>query len=156
MKIPKWMVPPIDWRPKPAEPYWLERCRRFFWLLTALGLLCFFGSFLGLADTLWEGLAMAVLGAALTAGAGGTLALSYEKVPKGNVFLVKILCRVGFMAVAPALLLAVLAGEPMPWEEIRRLSPWWAALCGVTVLPFGLSLLKLILKHRREKAPWER
>ena len=76
MKIPKWTVPPPNWKPPPAEPWWLRRGRRFFWLLAAAGVMCFLGSFCGLAENGWkEALVMAVLGAGLLTGAGGTSGL---------------------------------------------------------------------------------
>lgn len=150
MKVPKWMVPPPDWRPPPVEPWWLWRGRRFFWLLVVTGTICFLGSFCGLAENGWkETVVMAVLGAGLLTGAGGTLALSYEKVFQENIFLVKVLVRLGFMAVGPAALGEALFLEPPDkGTDMGQFALRWAGLCLLTAAPFGISLAKLVLRQK--------
>ena len=150
MKIPKWTVPPPNWKPPPAEPWWLRRGRRFFWLLAAAGVMCFLGSFCGLAENGWkEALVMAVLGAGLLTGAGGTLALSYEKVPQESIFSVKVLVRLGFMAVGPAALGEALFLEPVDGgTDMGPFALRWAGLCLLTAAPFGISLAKLVLQRK--------
>lgn len=152
MKLPKWMVPSMDWKPQPVEPHWLWQGRKFFWLLSLVGAMAFLGSFLGLAESLGEAAAVAVLGAGLLVGAGGTLALSYEKVAPENTFLVKAAVRVGFMVVGPAIFCVTMIWEPFAPETEGKQIAWAAAvLCGVTVIPFGASLLKLFRDHRQKK-----
>jgi len=93
---------------------------------------------------------MALLGLGLLAGAGGTLALSYEKVAPEDIFTIKVILRVGFLAVGPAAAALFCCVEPPEADNMR---PLWAALavCAITVIPFGLSLLKLFLWHQRGK-----
>lgn len=151
-KVPKWMIPPVNWKPLPVEPHGLRQSRKIFWMLSSMGAIFFLGSFLGLAESLGEAAATAVFGAGLLAGAGGTLALSYGKVPPEKEFSVKAALRVGFMVTGPALFGAIMAWEPLdPGTEGKQIA--WAAtvFCGITVLPFGASLLKLLHRHRRGK-----
>lgn len=82
-------------------------------------------------------------GAGLTAGAGCTLALAYGDWPEEDCFALKIAARAGFLPIAPC---AVLAELPYLLEE---LGPWGCAgLSAITVIPFGLSLIRLIWKKR--------
>ena len=82
-------------------------------------------------------------GAGLTLGAASTLALAYGDWPEEDCFALKIAARAGFLPIAPC---AVLAELPYLLEE---LGPWGCAgLSAITVVPFGLSLTRLIWKKR--------
>lgn len=151
MKIPKWMIPPPDWTPKPVEPRWVWRGRQFFITVGMMGIIFFFGSFLGLAKNVWDGIAMAVLGAGLLAGAGGTLALSFGKVVPADEFWVKALLRVGFMVTAPAMLCVFAPENPTEVRDVGEFVFRCAVFGSFTVVPFGLSLIKLVIQHRKGK-----
>ena len=130
------------WTP---TPYALRNGRRLFWSLLAAGLamavwaLADFGGDLEALER--AGLGLAGLG--LLAGAGSTLALSYGPA-EDDVYPFRVLSRVGFLLVGPGMVLSELPG-------LLRDFDWWVSLlgCAATVVPFGLSLGKLIWKHER-------
>lgn len=82
-------------------------------------------------------------GAGLMAGAACTLALAYGEWPEEIRFALKVAARVGFLPLAPCFVLIEL---PYLLEEVGA----WVcvALSCLTIVPFGLSLIRLIWKKR--------
>lgn len=150
-KIPKWEM----WATERAlEPYWLKRGRDVLLYIALAGII-----FLAISpfcfETLIECLGGILLGLSLLLWAGCWLILSYGKVKnEDNQFLLKCLVRIGGMLLGPALSVIFFgmdtgAAKTRTWEEICSGAVIISAL---SVLPFGLSLLKLILLRRKGKA----
>lgn len=84
-----------------------------------------------------------VAGACLTAGAAGTLALAYGEWTVETCFAWKVTVRVGFLLLAPCLVLMELT------NLLASVGVWGCmGFSAVTVIPFGLSLVQLIWKKR--------
>lgn len=82
-------------------------------------------------------------GAGMAVGGAGTLALAYGEWPEETRFAWKAAVRSGFLPLAPCLVLMELP------ELLECVGGWGCiALCAVTVIPFGLSLIRLIWKKR--------
>ena len=82
-------------------------------------------------------------GASLTAGSAGTLALAYGQWSEETCFAWKASARVGFLLLAPCLVLMEL--PPL----LECVGSWGCVgLSAITVIPFGLSLIRLIWKKR--------
>lgn len=150
-KIPKWEM----WATEQAlEPYWLKRGRQILWGAVAVGVI-FLGAAIFIGGSLFERLGLALLGLGLLLWAGNWVVLSYGKIEnEDDQFLMKCLVRIGGMLFGPALSVIFFgmdtgAAEIRTWEEICLGAVIISAL---TVLPFGLSLLKLILLRRKGKA----
>lgn len=87
-------------------------------------------------------------GAGLAAGAGSTLALAYGEWGDETRFALKIAARSGFLPLAPC---AVLIELPY---FLEGLGVWGCVgLSALTVIPFGLSLILLIVKRRKSLPP---
>lgn len=82
-------------------------------------------------------------GAGMAAGGAGTLALAYGDWPEETRFAWKAAARAGFLPLAPCLVLMELP------SLLEWVGPWGCAgLSAITVIPFGLSLIRLIWKKR--------
>lgn len=84
-----------------------------------------------------------LVGVCLMAGAGSTLALAYGEWPEETSFALKVIARMGFLPLAPCVVLIEL---PYLLEDV---GVWGCVgLSALTVVPFGLALIWLILKKR--------
>ena len=82
-------------------------------------------------------------GAGMAAGAAAALALAYGEWPEEDCFALKLAARIGFLPLAPCLVLIELP------SLLESVGAWGCvALSALTVAPFGLSLMLLILKRR--------
>lgn len=160
-KIPKREIWATEWA---QEPYYVHRGRQILWGAVTVGII-FLGAAIFFDESLLERLGIALLGLGLLLWAGNWLVLSYGKIEnEGDQFLMKCLVRIGGMLFGPALAVIffgmdVGAAEIRTWEEICL---GVVIISALTVLPFGLSLLKLILLRRKgkevkrkNKDPWE-
>lgn len=125
----------------------LRRGRKLFWGVTALGAFLLFQALAGLwTDGFFQRIGAAVAGLGLLIGAGGTLALSYEMFGEEDIFPIKIAVRIAYMTVGTGFVLMEL---PQIWHDIGW--PLCLAGCAATILPFGASLLLLIMREMRKR-----
>lgn len=150
-KIPKWEM----WATERArEPYYVYQGRKFLFIAVLLGIALFIGG-LFFFDTGAESVGGVLFGLGLLLWAGNWLVLSYGKIEnEDDQFLMKCLVRIGGMLFGPALSVIFFgmdtgAAGIRTWEEICLGAVIISAL---SVLPFGLSLLKLVLLRRKGKA----
>lgn len=134
----------MDWK-RFLSPPWMERDGNK--LFTALVLVGAALMIFAMSGVYLEGfrarLAGFFAGAGITAGGTGTLMLAYGQWPEETRFALKVTARVGFLPLAPCLVLMELS------FLLEHVSIWCCiGLCAITVIPFGLSLIRLIWKKR--------
>lgn len=134
----------MDWK-RYLSPPWRERAgNRLFTGLVLSGAVLMV---LALGGVYFEGLRERLggffTGAGMAAGGAGTLALAYGQWPEDARFAWKVTARVGFLPLAPCFVLMELP------SLLESVGGWGCAgLCAITVIPFGLSLIRLIWKKR--------
>lgn len=134
---------------------WLDMIRKPFWGMAAGGVFALFFGLTGLYCVgIPDRITFLLVGLCFIAGGGGTLALSYDKVSEDERFAVRVIVRVGFMCIAPVAGLYNLMSNPPDLKEFLENIQIYAAVCAITVVPFGFSLLRLIWKeHKKHKTP---
>lgn len=121
--------------------------RKLVWGMTLAGVFLLFDALAGLlADGVFPRVGAAVAGLGLLIGAGGALGLSYEMLGEEDIFPIKIAIRAGFMMVGPGFVIMEL---PRIWSDIN----WILCLagCAATMVPFGVSLLMLIMREKQKR-----
>ncbi len=134
----------MDWK-RYLSPPWREReGNKFFICLVPVGIGCMVMAMGGVYfEGLRERLGGFFAGAGMAAGGAGTLALAYGQWPEETRFAWKVTARVGFLPLAPCFVLMELP------SLLESVGGWGCAgLCAITVIPFGLSLIRLIWKKR--------
>ena len=82
-------------------------------------------------------------GAAMALGSGGTLLLAYADLTEDSRFVWKVIVRIAFLLLGPFAM-------AMDFSFFLNAGVWCcAALCCLTIIPFGLSLIWLIWKKRK-------
>lgn len=102
---------------------------------------------------------MLILGLGLTAAASTSFLTYYCNLTGESLFRAGIVNRIGLMALGPAF--AMMSFSSISRE--KNVTPGQCALicavsCGLTLVPAGLSLVKLVIQHRKGKEkgedPW--
>ena len=134
----------MDWKRLLCPPWREREGNKFFICLVPVGV-----GFMVMAmgGVYFEGfparLGGFLAGAGMAAGAAATLALAYGEWPEENCFALKLAARIGFLPLAPCFVFMEL---PFLLECVGG---WGcAALSTLTVITFGLSLIRLIWKKR--------
>ena len=134
MGLKKFLRPPIP-----------ERSGRDLFVTGVLGGLTVMVMALGgiSMDGLLERVCGFFFGVALSVGSGGTLALAYADLAEDSRFAWKIAVRIAFLPLGPLVM-------AMNFSFFLNEGVWacLALSCCSTIVPFGLSLIWLILKKR--------
>lgn len=141
---------PVPWW---AHTTWRQRSN--LWGMTAAGLVAICVSIWGF----WEGaplpaLGMLLLGCGLTAAGGSFLLGLYRQLTDRGAFLALMVNRAGLLLLGPA---ATLVLQPWRWVAPgvmtrAQCAGFCAALCALSILPCGVSLVWNILSQRRDRA----
>ncbi len=134
----------MDWKRLLCPPWREREGNKFFICLVPVGIGCMV---MAMGGVYFEGLPARLggffAGAGMAAGAAAALALAYGEWPEEDCFALKLAARIGFLPLAPCLVLIELP------SLLESVGAWGCvALSALTVAPFGLSLMLLILKRR--------
>lgn len=134
----------MDWKRLLCPPWREREGNKFFICLVPVGIGCMV---MAMGGVYFEGLPARLggffAGAGMAAGAAAALALAYGVWPEEDCFALKLAARIGFLPLAPCLVLIELP------SLLESVGAWGCvALSALTVAPFGLSLMLLILKRR--------
>ena len=134
----------MDWKRLLCPPWREREGNKFFICLVPVGIGCMV---MAMGGVYFEGLPARLggffAGAGMAAGAAAALALAYVVWPEEDCFALKLAARIGFLPLAPCLVLIELP------SLLESVGAWGCvALSALTVAPFGLSLMLLILKRR--------
>ena len=139
------------------SPWWSHttwRQRSNLWGMTAVGLVAICVSIWAF----WErdplpALGMLLLGCGLTAAGGSFLLGLYRKLTDRGAFLAFLVNRAGLLLLGPAVTLVL-----QPWRKVApgvmtraQCAGFCAALCALSILPCGVSLVWNILSRRRDR-----
>lgn len=137
-----------------VSPWWSHttwRQRSYLWAMALAGLPCLGGAVYGLGlEAPLPALGMLLLGCGLTAAGGSFLLGCYRQLTDKGAFRAFLVNRTGLLLLGPAAALIL-----QPWREVAsgtltraQCAGICAALCAASLLPCGISLIRVVQKRR--------